>query len=426
MTSSVEKRRKSVVEQLLKKGFSPPGVPGEFGSVVNAAASSLGLPGSTLRSFIKNRPSLIDWTKYKPGEQKALKEVPEIKQRDVEEQLKEIRKRLGISQRNELETHRTLEAVLGLKDSLPKQPTWIVNPSLKKSSAGVPTTIWSDWQYGEVVRKEEVGGINEFDCEIAKRRIKVLTERTIEFCFTHMATPEYPGIVVMLGGDMISGGIHPELLDTDDRTPSESVTDLFGLIRTAFLELVKHFGRIYVPCVVGNHGRTTIKIRHKGRLRYNYEFLLYQFLRESFSGDDRIQFFIPREIDAYFKILNHRYRLTHGDSLGTRGGDGIIGIYGKVRRGEVKIRNAEAPLGRDHDTLVMGHYHQYFAIPDLIVNPTIVGFSEYAKSELRAKAEPPAQALWFTNPQYGVIFPNRIFVDEVKFVPPASWVSWAV
>ncbi len=423
----IAKQTIKAVEDALRKGYRPPGLSGKEPGAIGAASEALGIPRNTLFG----RLQLIDrtyklkpnWKLYKAPAVKKIAEK-EVKDRGLEERIKDLSKRLDFSQKAEAATQRTLEAVLGIKNEISNEPLWVSAPSSKRGLPGVPCTIWSDWQYGEVVDKAEVGGINEYDSKIAARRIKSLVSRTVELCFTHMAEPSYPGVVVMLGGDMISGGIHPELMDTDDRTAPESVIELFGHIRTALLEMKKHFKLVYVPCVVGNHGRTTIKIRHKGRVRYSYEFVLYRFLRESFADDPAVRFYIPLEIDAYFKVYGHRYRLTHGDSLGTKGGDGIIGIYGKVRRGEIKIRNAEAPIGRDHDTLVMGHFHQYFALPDLIVNPTIVGFSEYAKSELRAKAEPPAQALWFTHPKYGAIWPNRVFVEEVGPRKPEVWVSW--
>lgn len=418
----------NAIHKALEKGYRPPGIGGKGPNATTVAAKAIGLNRSSMRSRIHAVEAAghkIDWSRWS-GDKKSEVEIPDFKTRDVEARLKHLRKQLEIAHKGEAEARRTLEAVLGIKDEISDQPLWTLQPPKKTSSsyAGVPTTVWSDWQYGETVDKAEVAGINEYNSDIAKARIKRLVERTIELSFTHMANPVYPGAVVMLGGDMISGGIHPELMDTDDRTPPESVIDLFGILRTSLLEMAKAYRRLFIPCVVGNHGRTTQKIRHKGRVRYSYEFILYRFLKESFADDKRFCFFIPNEIDAYFKVHSHRYRLTHGDSLGTRGGDGIIGVYGKVRRGAVKIRNAEAPLGRDHDTLVIGHYHQYFALPDLVINPTIVGFSEYAKSELRAVPEPPAQAMWFTHPQYGVIWANRVFVERGAISTNDAWVSW--
>jgi len=56
----------------------------------------------------------------------------------------------------------------------PEPPEWLVREGVS-GHRGTPATIWSDWHYGEVVRKSEVGGVNEFNKEIAARRIKRLT-----------------------------------------------------------------------------------------------------------------------------------------------------------------------------------------------------------------------------------------------------------
>jgi hypothetical protein len=67
--------------------------------------------------------------------------------------------------------------------------------------------------------------------------------------------------------------------------------------------------------------------------------------------------------DCAFNIFGHRYLLTHGDSLGTKGGDGIIGALGPIMRGTLKTHRSEAQIGRDFDTLLIGHWHQYITLP---------------------------------------------------------------
>jgi hypothetical protein len=75
----------------------------------------------------------------------------------------------------------------------PDPPEWLVREG-QTGHRGVPATIWSDWHYGEVVRKSEVGGVNEFSKEIARRRIKRLTTTTVDLAFNHMgrAKTNYP------------------------------------------------------------------------------------------------------------------------------------------------------------------------------------------------------------------------------------------
>jgi hypothetical protein len=189
------------------------------------------------------------------------------------------------------------------------------------------------------VRPEEIGGVNEFNAEIAAQRITALVDITIDVAYNHMgrAEKDYPGIVVMLGGDMLSGDIHEELFATNDRTTQQCINDLTDLIASALERMADTFGRVFVPCVVGNHGRSSRKPRMKGRVYTSHEWNIYCSLERHFRHDGRIRFLIPGETDAYFRVYNHRFLLTHGDSLGVKGGDGIIGSLGPIRRGSLKV-----------------------------------------------------------------------------------------
>lgn len=309
----------------------------------------------------------------------------------------------------------------------PEPPAWLSSPKHKIGKRGIPCTIWSDWHYGEVVRPEEVGGVNDFNMAVAKRRITQLVDTTIDLCRNHMGRADtvYPGIVVMLGGDMISGDIHEELFATNDRTTQQCINDLTDLLASALGRLADEFGRVFVPCVVGNHGRASRKPRMKGRVYTSHEWNIYCNLERYFKGDKRVQFFIPGESDAYFKVYNHKYLLTHGDSLGVKGGDGIIGSLGPIMRGSIKTSHSEAQIGRDFDTVVMGHWHQSLWLPGVIVNNALKGYDEFARLALRAPYSRPSQQLWFTHPEHGITARWEVFLDKPRKAGNGeAWISW--
>ena len=51
----------------------------------------------------------------------------------------------------------------------------------------------------------------------ARQRAKRLVENTIDLLMNHMVNPKYPGVVINLGGDMVSGDIHEELSATNEK-----------------------------------------------------------------------------------------------------------------------------------------------------------------------------------------------------------------
>ena len=319
--------------------------------------------------------------------------------------------------------------IYNLASRSPEPPKWLVPAHKTAGSRGVPCTIWSDWHYGEVVRPEEVGGVNTFNAEVAAQRITRLVDTTIDLSFNHMGVAEknYPGIVVMLGGDMLSGDIHEELFATNDRTTQQCINDLTDLLASALERMADAFGRVFVPCVVGNHGRASRKPRMKGRVYTSHEWNIYCSLERYFRKDKRIQFLIPGETDAYFKVYNHRFLLTHGDSLGVKGGDGIIGAIGPITRGSLKVARSEAQIGRDFDTIVMGHWHQMLWLPGGIVNGALKGYDEYARLAMRAPYSVPSQALWFVHPEHGITARWEVLLNEPKSAKECNnWVEWSV
>lgn len=317
------------------------------------------------------------------------------------------------------------EQIWKLEAHDPNPPKWELSTGTS-GFRGMPMLFASDWHYGEVVRPEEVGGLNKFNSSIAAKRIERLTATAIDLTHNHMgrAKTEYPGIFLMYGGDMISGDIHEELALTNDRTPIQCVNDLTDIMGAQIETLATAFGKIYIPCVTGNHGRNTKRMYTKGRVFHSYEWNIYNNLARHFKKDSNVHFNIPEETDCRFSVYGHRYLLTHGDTLGVKGGDGIIGALGPIRRGEIKIRNAESQIDRDFDTLIMGHWHQYIPLPGLIVNNALKGYDEFARTVLRAPFSRPSQALWFTHPEHGVTAHWQIYLEGQKQAKKARTVEW--
>lgn len=306
----------------------------------------------------------------------------------------------------------------------PDPPEWLAREG-RAGARGVPSTIWSDWHYGEVVN---MPGINQFNKQVARARIKRLCETTVDLAFNHMgkARISYPGCIVALGGDMLGGDIHEELMKSNDRTTQQSIEDLIDLISGGLEMMASSFGKLFVPCVVGNHGRSTKKMQMKERVFTSHEWNVYCGVARHFKKSRHVQFNIPETADCAFNLFGHRYLLTHGDSLGTKGGDGIIGALGPIMRGTLKTHRSEAQIGRDFDTLLIGHWHQYITLPGLIVNNSLKGYDEYAHLVLRAPYSRPSQALWFTHPEHGITAHWQVYLEKQlqPMTESKPWVSW--
>lgn len=354
---------------------------------------------------------------------------------DANEVIRQKNTKLLLLRKQLTEQHRENDTAISIKEEIfnlstlaPDPPEWLTNPS-DPSLPGVPMTLWSDWHWGERVDRAQVGGVNEFNREIANKRVRRLVQILLDLVKGHMVRPEYPGMVICLGGDMITGAIHEELMATNDGPVQLSVLEVEEALIWAIKILHENFGKLYIPCVVGNHGRDTIKPRMKNRVFQNYEWTIYQNLKRYFSERySDIVFDIPDETDCHFNVLGHRFTLTHGDTLGVRGGDGIIGVIGPVVRGTTKVGRSEAVIGRDFDTLLMGHWHTYIprgdAFPGL-VNGSLIGYNEYARLGLRVPYSRPSQALWFMHQQHGFTAQWPIYLDNLRQSSDMKeWVTW--
>ena len=316
--------------------------------------------------------------------------------------------------------------IYDLKAMTPEPPTWLTKPQAA-NLPGVPMGNLSDLHCGETVDPSQVGGVNKFNRTICFTRLHKWLDVLLDLTLYHTVNPKYPGIVVCFGGDMITGAIHDDLRETNDGPVQLSLLQLQEQLITIIGILADKFGKVFIPCVVGNHGRETLKPRAKNRVYTSYEWNLYCQLELFFKDDARVQFFIPNETDAYFTVLGHRFLLTHGDSLGVKGGDGIIGALGPIARGTIKVGRSEAQIGRDFDTLIGCHYHIYIPRSDACqatFNGCVIGYNEYARLGLRVPFSRPTQALWFIHRKYGFTAQWPIYLDTLPKIQTTDWIKW--
>jgi len=389
-----------------------------------AAAVELKIPRSTMQ----NRIMRAEEAGLKPSPHAANTGDPFIKMehelRKLADDNRDLRAQINSVHRDNLSAAKVREFISGIGDVLPEPPKWVINPGTV-GDPGIPVAIWSDWHVGEVVSMEQVGGANEYNMEIAQARVKTLVEKIILLCFKHTVNPDYPGIVVCLGGDMISGIIHQELVEGQEGAMTAQIKETYALLAWALGKMADAFGNVFVPCVVGNHGRMHHKPRAKNRAQDSFEYLIYHFLDAHFRDDDRIKFFVAEQTDARFNVGNHRFLLTHGDSTGAKGGDSFIGAIGPIVRGEKKVREVSGFTDGGYDTALMGHYHQFVALDGVIVNSSLKGYDEYARNVLRCRPERPNQTLLFVHPDFGIIDTRRIWLEKKPVKATGEWVSWS-
>ena len=365
------------------------------GRVNTETAKVLGVSEATVRRHVSKRFSAA------PSAESRLSAAYQ--------QIRKLEHELG-------EEARLRDELISLSNSTLKVPEWILKVPAKSSHlTGVPTLFCSDWHYGEVVNATEIGKVNSYNTTIARQRVRNLVAVATELLTQHIAKPSYPGIIMALGGDMISG-------ETNEIESMPVLLELLGVLIWVVNHLRSHFNNVFIPCVTGNHGRLSYKPRAKRRNHTNFDWLLYKLLERHFEHDKKVTFMIPDGPDASYMVYGHRYLLTHGDQF--RGGDGMIGPIGPITRGDHKKRTRQMQVGQAYDTMLMGHWHQWMPLPSTIVNGSLKGYDEWANS-CNLRFEPPKQGLWLTHPHHGITFTMPVYADRPMAKPDkkTSWVS---
>lgn len=300
-------------------------------------------------------------------------------------------------------------------------PTWVVSPKVS-GAPGVPTLQLSDLHWGERVDPKQIGGVNEYSLGIAHKRLETVIRRAVKLARVLSPDMKYPGIVVQMLGDMISGNIHEELQATNEINTMPTVLDLYRNLVPALKLLADTFGHVFVPCVTGNHGRDTKKTWAKDRHHTSFDWLLYQFLAIAFQADERVKFYIPDASDGLYRVFGMRYLVTHGDQF--RAGDSIIGAVGPITRGEQKKLARNVAVGQEYDVMCFGHWHKRMLSNRLRGNGSLKGYDEYA-AQGNFGFEEALQNFWVTHADHGITFDAPLLADETKRAAKTEWVSVA-
>jgi hypothetical protein len=291
------------------------------------------------------------------------------------------------------------QEVFGLVDRPMTMPDWIVEQREPSHPMHTPVLVTSDFQWGEVVDHENMDEINEFNVEIAQERYQLLIDRAIDLSFQHLPKNRYAGLILLRLGDTVSGDIHADLRESNELSAIPAVRSVVEAERWGVAKLADAFGRVHVVSVPGNHGRYQMKPPTK-KIDDNYDTLASWWLESLFRGDERVSWQTPASTDAVFEIHGRKYLATHGDNIGSRGGQGFIGPAATIMRGMKKTMDEYARRGIALAKMFVGHFHTAYYLGYGWSNGSLPGYSEYARVN-RLTPEAPVQWLLFFHPKYG-------------------------
>ena len=275
--------------------------------------------------------------------------------------------------------------------------------SRKKAGSRYAIALFSDAHIEETVKPESVLGKNEYNIDIAKERIEKYFVNLVN-CINE---DKINSLIFASLGDLISNFIHDELFRENALVPTESVLVAQNIIFSGLSYICENtkLDKILFIGIVGNHGRTTKKIQHSNGFKMNYEWLIYQNVKQQCeTAKLPIEFNIPESEVAVLDMEcdGRRFLFSHGFQI--KGGTNTVcGITPSLQRTYLRYSSI---FGKCR--LMIGHFHSCIAIPSAVVNGSIIGYNAFALSH-SLPYEEPAQMYVAYDSEIGELLTRRIY-----------------
>ncbi len=304
--------------------------------------------------------------------------------------------------------------ILGLVDA-PLSPRKITAVKGKRR-AMTWAIVLSDNHLGKRVQPEEVSGLQTYNVEIARNRVAKTFAKSVELIRLNGSPVDR--VLVMCLGDNVNGALRLDDFQNNEIGPFAQSRAFAECARDGIDLLLSEFKcDLDVVFLPGNHGRTVAN-PPSVEIGENYDCIAGALVEWHYQDHPRVHVSNTGQADALIDIYGRGYLFTHGDRIGTGGGDGQIGALGPTKRGSLKIGQQQIEIGKyieglpDLAAVIMGHYHVHWTDYDVYVSGAACGPDPWAFLKLRAKPKPPYQWLLGIEAEKGIIEEKRLFVGH--------------
>ncbi len=274
----------------------------------------------------------------------------------------------------------TLVSLQGIK---PAKPVSTAGKAGGKLHPATMLLLVSDVHCEETVRAETVNDTNSFDLDVCEQRLAELQERFLAMLEHERRLARIDRVVIWLGGDMISGMIHPELAEENSLHPLAAIRWIGERLR-AFIDTVADRTKsVIVATSCGNHGRTTEKLR-TNEADTSYEHHLYLTMRAA-ERRKNVAWHVGEGHLNYLDLDGFVVRFCHGHAVRFQGGIGGIHV-------PLKKAIAAWDTTRRADLTCLGHWHQFSVGRNYVSNGSVIGPSAYSVRIKAEGGEHPCQA----------------------------------
>jgi hypothetical protein len=324
---------------------------------------------------------------------------------------KEMKRQLTILRNQNKEYKDREEFLIGIKiEDIESFDKFTILHTPRHKEEVIAISILSDVHIEELVAKSVVNNLNEYNLNIAGERVTRYFKRLMYMINqTRKSGYKVDNLVLGLLGDFITGYIHEELEESNQLTPVQATIFVQDLLVKGikFLSEEGNFSKIIIPCVPGNHGRTTSRKRFATGYKNSYEWLIYIGIKNLFSETtkyDNVEFIIPESEFIYLDLFGRINKFSHGDHFNYQGGIGGLEVPLKkwVLRENAVIKT---------DMSWIGHWHQYIVLNKVRVNGSLIGYNSYTRA-FGFEPEPPKMQFQLLDKKRGYTLNNPIILTD--------------
>lgn len=308
------------------------------------------------------------------------------------------------SAKDHARTEILVDALTEVVTSLPTcpVPVRVLEPSGGRMRPVTQVVHLSDVHFGERVDFFETAGFNEYNAEIASRRLFQLEKIIVKSREVIEHVHEVEELRLLLIGDIAGGDIHPELAETNDLDMFHQWAQGSFVLSQFIRRLAAQYPRVVVVGVPGNHGRLTQQRRYKRRY-VNWDFITYQTMSLMLMDQPNVEFDFPMSPFTITKVYDWNFLLYHGDEIKSWMG---IPWYG-IDRATARLRELFQGRGELFHYVALAHFHNSGeldrALGKVLLNGSLVGGSEYSLGVMFTSSK-PTQRVYFVHPEHGKIW----------------------
>ena len=294
-------------------------------------------------------------------------EKKELSLKKEKEKLKDLRRRMNKEIRECARRENTIEMIEEVVKDLINEKPLVVNKVAKELEGNEAVLNFSDFHLGIAINNY----FNEYNEEIAIKRIEMLTEKVIQYCDMHNITKLH----LALNGDLINGYKYLSLIADKDMSVVKSTVRASEIISDMISKFCKHLNKVDLYFAIGNHA--SMKQTKDCLDEDNFEYFVLDFIKLRTKDLKNLEIHRNKYSDD---IIN----INIGDKL-------IIVTHGDKDKPKTVINKLCTFLDERPHFVMLGHYHHYEEFDqnniNIKVNGSIVSTDGYAfKLRLNSRA----------------------------------------